>query len=464
MVKKLSKEELSKIKSQKKKARHENIKEGIFATGRTSFGDYFVSPFAIAINSSSSMVAMLNSISGLLGPISQLFGSRLMEKYSRKKIMVKSVFLESLMWLPLIAISILYYKGILINILPILLLLFFSFFTILANIGSPAFFSWVGDLVEEKRRGRWFAKRTLLTGFISVILAISASFFLDYFKRNNSIMQGFVILFALALFSRLICWKIYKKQYEPKLKLKKGDYFSFWDFIIQAPKNNFGKFSIFRFFFSFACAISSPLLVIYLLRYLNFSYTLYMIIIFSGTIFSLLILELWGKISDKLGSYKTLSIATLIIPIVPLLWIVSPSPVYLIFVPSLISGISWAGFHLTEKNFIYDNVSTPKRGLALSYYNLLWGIGTFLGAGLSAILIKYLTISIIEPIIAIFILSSIARMIVIFLWLHKIKEIRVTKKFNNSKIFKEIITKEARPTINQEIHEIMSIKKYLDVK
>jgi len=39
---------------------------------------------------------MLSSITGLLGPLSQLFGSRLIEKFSRKKIILKTVFLESL--------------------------------------------------------------------------------------------------------------------------------------------------------------------------------------------------------------------------------------------------------------------------------------------------------------------------------------------------------------------------------
>jgi MFS family permease len=404
---------------------------------------------------------MLSSISGLLGPLTQTFSSRLIEKHSRKKILLKSVFLESLIWLPLILISFLFYKGIVTEILPLFLLLTFSLFTILANIGSPAWFSWMGDIVDKKYRGRWFSKRSLITGFIIIILSISASFLLDYFKKNGWTMFGFIILFSLAFIARIICWKIYKKQYEPKIKLKKGYYFSFWNFIMNAPKNNFGKFAIFRFFLSFATSISAPLLAIYLLRNLNFSYPLYMIVISASAIYTLIVLKLWGKFADKYGNYKVLALTTIFIPIVPILWVLHPSPIYMIFIPALISGIFWAGFNLSTGNFIYDNISKQKRGVAVSYYNMLNGIGIFLGAGLGALLIKFLTFSFIEPIIFIFLFGGFMRMIAVFWWLPKFKEIRRTKKFKGSKTIKNIIFKEAKPALIEEVHEIISIKDYL---
>ncbi len=448
----------------KKKARRYSIAEGIFASAKNSFGHYYVSPFAIAINSSSSFVAMISAVSGLLGPLSQMFGSRLPEKYSRKKILLKTIFIESLMWLPFVAIAVLFYKGILLESLPILVLFSFALYMIAGNLGYPAWFSWMGDIVEKKHRGRWFSKRNLLTGFVSVVLAISAALFLDYFEKNNWTMFGFMILFSLALLSRLISWKIFHKQYEPKMKLKKGYYFSLWDFLINSNKNNFGKLALFRFFFTFTTAISGPLLVVYLLRHLNFSYTLYMIIIFSGTTLSLITLELWGKFADRYGNYKALCIAASMTPFVPILWILNSNPLYLIFIPSAINGITWAGIHLSETNFIYDNVNNKKRALAISYYNMFWGIGIFLGASLGAFLIKILNTDFIQPIILIFIIGAVARGISLIWWLPKIRETRKTKKFENSKAFNEIILKESVPTINKEVHEIMHIRKYLDFR
>lgn len=441
-------------------ARERSIKEGIFASAKGSFGDYYISPFAIAINASNSLVALLSSITGLLGPLSQIFGSKLIEKYTRKKIILKSILLESLIWLPLIAIAILFYKGILTSVLPILVLLTFTIYVILLNIGYPAFFSWIGDIVDEEYRGRWFSKRNLIMGFVLFVLTISSAFFLDYFEKNNWLMFGFMILFLLAFFSRLTCLGIFKKTYEPKIKLEKGDYFSFWDFLINSRKNNFGRFSIFKALLNSSIYIYASLITVYLLRYLEFSYLIYMTIILSQVLFSLVVLELWGKFADRYGNYKILYITTILIPIVPILWILFKSPIYLILVPALISGVSWAGFNLATNNFIYDNVSQKKRGFAVSYYSMFNGIGIFFGAVLGAFLIKFLKTPF-EPIILIFLFSSLMSMIIIFFWIPKIKEIRKTEKFKGSRALKDMVFREAKPTILEEVHEIMSIKKYL---
>jgi MFS family permease len=449
------------IKELKHHSRRLSIKEGIFAAAKGSMGDHYISPFAIAINASSSAVAFLSSLAGLLGPLTQLFSSRLIEKYSRKKIILKAVFLESLVWLPLIALAIMFYKGILVSFLPFLLLTFFAIYVIIANIGGPAWFSWMGDIVDKEYRGRWFSKRNLLTGFVSITLALSASFFLTYFKSQNWTMFGFMTLFFLAFTFRMISWRVFKKQYEPKIKLRKGYYFSFLDFIKKAPKTNFGRFAIFRAAFAFACSISSPLIAVYLLRNLGFTYTIYMVIILSSSVFTLLILGTWGKFADKYGNYKVMAITSLLIPIVPILWVISPSPIYLILVPAIVSGVSWAGFNLAAGNFIYDNVSKEKRGITVSYYNMLNGIGIFLGAGIGALLIKFLTISFIEPILFIFLIGGIARMIVVFTWIPKIKEIRKTEKLQGTRAFKDIFFKQAKANLLEEAHEIVSIKDYL---
>lgn len=452
------------LKEKRHEARNYSIKEGVFATVRTSFGDRYIAPFAIAINTSSPLVAMLTSISGLLGPTTQLFSSKLLEKYTRKQIVTRAMLFESLMWLPLIAIAFLFYRGILVNSLPFLLLLSFGLYVILMNATSPAWFSWMGDIVDKKKRGRFFSKRNLILGFIAVVLAITASFFLDYAAARNWTMFGFMILFGLALMARLISRSLIKKQYEPKLKIEKSSYFSFWQFVKKAHKSNFGKFSIYRLFLTLTNTISTSLLAVYLLRNLSLKYSTYIIIILAGSVFSLVVMELLGKFADRYGNYEVIRISSILMPFLPILWILHPSPIYLVLVPAAVSGIAWAGYHLSEINFIYDNVSQQKRGIAVSYYNLFSGIGMFIGAGIGALLIKYLKVDFIVPIFAIFIMGAILRLFVVVIGLRKIREIRHTKKFKGIESIQDLISKEAKSTVHDEFHEITHIGKYLKVK
>ena len=51
--------------------------------------------------------------------------------------------------------------------------------------------------------------------------------------------------------------------------------------------------------------------------------------------------------------------------------------------------------------------------------------------------------------------------VVVFFWIPQIKEIKKTEKFEGSKTFRRMIFKETKPTILEEVHEIMSINKYL---
>ena len=445
----------------KKSARRGSIKEGIFASASNAFGMSYVSPFAIAINASSSAVALLSSISGILGPLSQMFGSKFIGKYSRKKIVRRGVLIEALMWIPFIAIATLFYFNIFTNILPLLVLLTFAFFVISGNFAVPAWFSWMGDITEEKRRGRFFSKRNLLTGFTAVVLAIAASFFLDYFKKQGITMIGFVILFFLAFIARIISWRIFKKKYEPKIKVKKADHFSFFNFLMQAPKTNFGKFTIFRAVLAFANSISAPLVAIYLLRHLAFNYKTYMIIIFAGAVFQFFIIELWGKFADRYGNFRVIVITSLLIPLIPIAWILNPSPIYLLIVPSIIRGTAWAGFNIAAGNFIYDNVKPQKRGTAVSYYHMLVGIGLASGAAVGALLIKVIQTSFIAPIILIFIIGAMARMAAVSFFLPKVKEIKKKGRFNGKVAFKNLIFKQAKPTITEEVHQIIHIPKYL---
>jgi len=446
----MNKKEKEHLQELKREARKYSIKDGIFSTIKDAVSGNYISPFAIAMNASNSLIAMISSMQGLIGPMSQWKTSRLIEKYPRKNIVLTSVFFEIFTWLPLILIALLFYFNIITNSLPILLIIFFAFYVITANAGTPAWFSWVGDIIDEEHRGRWFAKRTFIFSIISIICTVLSAFLLDYFKKINQIMIGFIILFSIAMLSRTISRYYLKKQYEPQIKIEKRSYFSLWKFIKKAPFNNFGRFTIFRALLNFSMMIAGPFFTIYMLRGLNFSYITWMTIVISGTVFSLIFIKAWGKFSDKYGNYEVFKITIILVALCPITWIFHTSPIYLILVPQLLSGIGWGGFNLAASNYIFDCVTPQKRALAVSYHELLNGIGTFAGATTGAILITKLSFMSINPIFLIFIISGIARLAVGIIMIPKIKEVRECKEFDNLNFIKKIFFRFNKHTHSHE--------------
>ena len=111
---------------EKERTRKLSIKEGALSTISGSFGDSYITPYALSLNANNAHIGFLSSFTGLLGPLSQIKGSRLMEKFPRKKIIALFVALQALMWIPILFLSILFQKGLFLDYLPIVLIIFYS--------------------------------------------------------------------------------------------------------------------------------------------------------------------------------------------------------------------------------------------------------------------------------------------------------------------------------------------------
>lgn len=405
---------------EKKEARKTSIKEGSFASVMSGFGDSYISAFMVALTNNPIPISLLSSIPGLASPLAQIFGSRLMEKYSRKYLVVRFVFLQALMWLPIAALGIIFWKGYFTEELPYILIFLYTLLAIFGGFSGPSWFSWMGDIVPEKERGKYFSKRNRICGLISLIAFLLGAFILDLFKTKGFVTLGFTILFAIASTFRFVSFNFFRKQYEPELKLEKEYYFSFLAFLKR--RGNFLKFTFYQSTFYFALTIASPFFTVYMLKELQFNYITYTLVSISSTVFYLIFLPLAGKFSDKYGNLKMLYISSIGYGIYPFLWIFIKNPLYLVFLPQLVIGLSSAGFSISTTNFIYDTVTPQRRGICTAYMNILVGIGVFLGSILGGLILKYYHPPIFKAIIFVFLVSGVLRLAVSFIFIPQIKE------------------------------------------
>ena len=215
----------------------------------------------------------------------------------------------------------------------------------------------------------------------------------------------------------------------------KKDYFSLWDFLkkIDTP---FGRFTTYTTLLRIVMSIAEPFFAVYILKDLGLGYLWFMVIAVSGTVFHLAFLPILGKVSDRYGNIRLLKIASFCFMISPFLWMVSKNPYYLMSVPKLFSGIAWAGLGLASGNYIYDAVRQEKRSFGVAYFNLLNGVGAFVGASIGA-LIALVNITFMNKILFIFLISGILRVILFAFDSGLLKEVRHVKKFSSQFIVKE---------------------------
>ncbi len=427
----------------KEKSKKISIREACSYSFMDGFGMRYITPFAVAIGKNNphlnTYVGFLTSIPSLLGNLSQLLTVRAMNKnISRKKLVFWGVFLQALMWLPLILMSYWYYSNGPSSSLSLSSLVFiYTLMIIFGAFAGPAWSSIMKQTVTGNI-GTYFGKRSRIAGFIALACMLVAGFILDYYE-NTSVFIGFTIIFTVAFFGRLGSAYLFMKQYEPQFKPQIECYFSFTQFLKKMASNNFGKFTIFYALVSLTTAIASPFFAVYMLKDLNFSYLLYMAIIIIPSITSLLTMSAWGKFADAYGNLRVMRICGRFIFILPILWAISIFLtgnrilllVYL-FTLEIFSGFIWAGFNLSAGNFIYEAVTKEKIAMCVSYFSVLAGFGVFIGASLGGFLSSSnIGFSSFTPVLVVFLISGISRLIIYLIMMPKIKEVRPVEHFQD---------------------------------
>ena len=433
----LRKELKGDFEHKRKVSRKVSIAEGSFNAVTDGAGSRYVSPFALAMGASTTQIGLLSSLPTLFGNFIQIFSSKAMERFSRKKVVILFSTLQALFWLFVLFSGIMFFileKG---SVYSVNFLIFaYTLLVAMGSFVSPIWNSWMKDLVDPNKSGRYFGTRSKVIGFVALLSMLIGGFILDYFK-NTRVFAGFFILFGACFLARLISSQLIRKQYEPELRIERDYHLSLWQFIKKMSHNNFGKFVIAISLMNFSIAIASPFFAVYMLEELGFSYLTYTIIVVSSIIGNLLFGPIWGKLADRYGNVKIIKITAFLTALVPIMWYAS----YFLFkghgalIPFLIfvefySGAIFAGFSLTTSNFIYDAVTRERMALCTSYFNAINGVTVFLGATIAGFIAGRADLFFgISIFLGLFLISGILRFFFALTFVTRFNEVRMVDSF-----------------------------------
>lgn len=376
----------------------------------------YIIPFSLALKATAAQVGLLSSIPNLAMALSQLMAPRLAEKAgSRKGLILPVVLFHAFMWLPIMLIPYLF-PGHHIW----WLIAFFTLSTVLGSLGNPAWGSLMADLVPVEIRGRYFGLRGRICGLVTLVSFFIGGAILDF---SATIFIGFALLFGGAMLFRLVSWHFLSKIYEPPLASAAGERPSLVDFIRDMNSSNLGRFMLFVALIYFTTYIASPFFAVYMLRDLKFSYLTYVMVTAAAIVANLVFLTFWGHRADRAGNIKVLKVASVLVPVVPVLWVASHGLYYLIPV-QVLSGFAWAGFSLASTNFVYEASPPEKRTQHIAVFNAMNGVAMSLGALLGGYLASLLPPLLGYPMLALFLASGILRGIVAATLLRRITEVR----------------------------------------
>jgi MFS family permease len=123
------------------------------------------------------------------------------------------------------------------------------------------------------------------------------------------------------------------------------------------------------------------------------------------------------------GNLKVIRITTILLPIVPVLWLGSSNVIYLM-AANVVSGFAWSGYSLSATNFIYDASEPAIRHKQLAEFSALDGIAGSIGFLLGGVLASRLPAIFNYQLQSIFTLSGVMRAVVVIVLLRQIAEVR----------------------------------------
>lgn len=412
-------------------------KEGFFSSLMTGTFDQYVNAFAVYLGATAIQIGWLTALPQILGGMFQLVAVWFGQWIHRHWLIVINASIQTLTlgFFALFALPAL--KDMSFSYLVAAL----SVFTICANIIMPHWRAWMGQLVPDDTRGKFFGKRNriaMLTSFLSFILG---GFLLTFMDERGLTGYGFMLLFVVAMLGRAMSSRLLYQMQDDHTRPTMGErhslmqslrhLYSLWD------DQAFRRFSLFMAGMSCFVSLSGPFFAVYMLRDLGFTYTQFTLSTASSILAQFIMLPFWGKVCDAKGNRYVMALGGCVIPSLPILWLVSDSFTYILAL-QFVGGIAWSGFTLASANYLYDQ--KPRNIHFASYsaiHSSLVAVAVFVGAVSGGYIIEWLpesvsfaglNLEITRPVAVIFILSSLLRLLIVLWYLPKAPELRVSER------------------------------------
>ncbi|MBI5623988.1 MAG: MFS transporter [Elusimicrobia bacterium] len=348
------------------------VKDGVAWSVMAGFVEGYTVPFALALKAGSMEIGILRSLAPLLSSLGQLkIADWVNDIRSRKEIVSIAVKVQILSLLLATSAAFLPEGA----ALPVLIAAG-VIYAVSGTLGGPPWSSLMGEYLPASKRGVYFGWRNRLTGILVAVFSMAAGGILYCF--GHGVLTGFVVLFGTATVLRVVSWYYLTRMYEPPFRPHPEEHFTFVKFVSKLGTSNFAAFTFCSAFYSFAVHLSGPFFAVYLLDGLHFDYLRYMAVTSSGGLVMYLSMRYWGGWADAIGGARVVKMATVMIPIIPLLWTLSPNWMFLAAIECY-SGFAWAAYLMGVNNFIYDAVTPAKRTRAMAYYSAVTGIGQAFG-------------------------------------------------------------------------------------
>ena len=236
--------------------------------------------------------------------------------------------------------------------------------TFFGNISVNARASWVGDLIPERFRARFFGRLAMFSGIVAVVFAIAEGAFLDQIKAMGlgafSLLFGFGMIFGLA--NALLF------RFQSDVRLEKPPVHVPFGKMIGATFANRPLLITMAFVMTLMLqSVAGPFFVKYMLD-LNMTYLGIGMVNSVMALVALAAAPLWGRVVGRFGCRPVLVICCTVLAPLPIVWwfVDSPRMCYLLIpLANIVAGFCVSGLNVGLSTLMFK--VTPSVGRSVQF-------------------------------------------------------------------------------------------------
>ena len=231
-------------------------------------------------------------------------------------------------------------------------------------VGSPAWVSWMADLVPRRINGKYFSRRRQWAILTSIPAAIFVGLFLDRFVGQGQFdtLRWCAILFMCSAVCGLADINLF--HYVPDApRAAQSKAVVLRSLVEPLHDRSFLGYSGFIAALTFAVNFLGQFATLYLIEQVHVTNTgVQMILVVAPMAGQLLVLGLWGRAADRMGKKPLLAIASIGLVPVGMAWCwVGPHNAWLGYLLSALGAMLWAGVEVVNLNLVLE-ASGGRRG------------------------------------------------------------------------------------------------------
>lgn len=417
-----------------RKSLRASIADGAFCAIMMGLVENFFIPFGLALRATTTQIGWLAAFPPLVGAFCQWWTATLARHCGGRKSLLVRVVRGQVVALVLLATLPWVTPSWRIPALTLLVAAYVAF----GGLTGPVWNSLMSEYIPPARRAGYFGWRNRLMGSIVLASALLTGSALHLFAGSVSTAGKTLTVFSTVLLAAAACRAVsayfLTRYYEPALSARTLPHSRFVFFRAQTRGGPFWRFLAFNASLTLVANLVGPYFSVYMLRDLGYSYLTYTLSMVTLHLSVAFMMPLWGRKADEAGVHRVLRICAWLTPVLPLLWMASRAPAYVIAI-QVLGGWVWSGMNLCQTTYVIESVPSRLRTQAMAYFNVVNGAALFIGAFLGGFLPQFMPKVMGFSFVAMLLLSSALRVLVCAMLLPRVGPVRLRPPVTDWQLF-----------------------------